>query len=57
MRAHAALCGSESVQQRHHAKRAKRHHRADHASPRYMRAFDFHTGEEKKKALESLLDL
>ncbi|MFT4549860.1 MAG: hypothetical protein ACI9UA_004249 [Pseudoalteromonas tetraodonis] len=30
---------------------------ADHASPRYMRAFDFHKGEEKKKALESLLDL
>ena len=30
---------------------------ADHASPRYMRAFDFHTGDEKKKALESLLDL
>jgi putative membrane-bound dehydrogenase-like protein len=29
----------------------------DHASPRYMRAFDFHDGEEKKKALESLLDL
>jgi hypothetical protein len=29
----------------------------DHASPRYMRAFDFHTGDEKKKALESLLDL
>ena len=30
---------------------------ADHASPRYMRAFDFHTGDEKKKALESLLNL
>ncbi|MDP7497543.1 MAG: hypothetical protein QGI77_13975 [Roseibacillus sp.] len=29
----------------------------DHASPRYMRAFDFHKGEEKNKALESLLDL
>tara|TARA_B100000809_G_C14942435_1_gene460924 strand:+ start:49 stop:654 length:606 start_codon:yes stop_codon:yes gene_type:complete len=29
----------------------------DHDSPRYMRAFDFHSGEEKKKALESLLDL
>ncbi len=29
----------------------------DHASPRYMRSFDFHKGEEKNKALESLLDL
>lgn len=29
----------------------------DHDSPRYMRAFDFHDGEAKKKALESLLDL
>ena len=29
----------------------------DHASPRYMRSFDFHQGEEKNKALESLLDL
>jgi hypothetical protein len=29
----------------------------DHESPRYMRAFDFHSGEAKKKALESLLDL
>ena len=29
----------------------------DHASPRYMRSFDFHNGEEKNKALESLLDL
>jgi len=29
----------------------------DHDSPRYMRAFDFHSGEAKKKALESLLDL
>ena len=29
----------------------------DHASPRYMRSFDFHNGDEKNKALESLLDL
>jgi hypothetical protein len=29
----------------------------DHDSLRYMRAFDFHRGEEKKKALESLLGL
>tara|TARA_B100001109_G_scaffold253351_1_gene250925 strand:- start:456 stop:2414 length:1959 start_codon:yes stop_codon:yes gene_type:complete len=29
----------------------------DHASPRYMRSFDFHKGDEKNKALESLLDL
>ncbi|MEJ6579770.1 MAG: hypothetical protein QNL68_08210 [Akkermansiaceae bacterium] len=29
----------------------------DHDSLRYMRAFDFHRGEEKKKALESLLEL
>ena len=29
----------------------------DHASPRYMRALDFHDGEEKKQALQSLLDL